>query len=129
MNAVNLSKSDYAWVDAAKRLIAKRESRGSKVAAALRTPENKIFCGVNIDVEGSSPCSFCAEYAAIGTMVSEGYDRIETITGVGRKQRVLPPCGKCRQLISVFGNPYVIVKNDGQLVKVKISESYPLPIV
>lgn len=128
MNAVSLSKQDLALVDAAKTLIERRKSKRSTVAAALRTHENRIFCGVNIEIEGSSPCSICAEYAAIGTMVSEGYDRIETIAAVGTRRQVLAPCGKCRQLISVFGNPYVIVKISGKLVKVKLSELYPFPI-
>lgn len=128
MKTVALSRQDYVLVNTAKRLIAKRKSRRCTVAAALRTPENKVFCGVNIEVEGSTPCSMCAEYTAIGRMLSEGYEKIETITAVGIKHGVLPPCGKCRQLISVFGNPYVIVKTIEKLGKVKLTELYPLPI-
>jgi len=96
----------------------------------LRTKSGKVFCGVNIEVEGSAPCSICAEYAAIGTMVTEGENKIETIVAVssGRGYSVIPPCGKCRELTGEFGDPYVIVKIDGKLKKVKLNELHPLPV-
>jgi cytidine deaminase len=64
-------------------------------------------------------------------MVSEGEGNIETIVAVSsnRNYSVLPPCGKCRQFISEFGNPYVIVEVNGKLKKVKLSELCPLPVV
>jgi cytidine deaminase len=64
-------------------------------------------------------------------MVSEGEGKIDTIVAFAYKQggHVLPPCGKCRQFISEFGNPYVIVQVGGQLKKAKLSELYPLPVV
>jgi len=71
----------------------------------------------------------CAEYAAIGTMVSEGERRIDTIVAVnGHKHAILPPCGKCRQMISEFGDPYVILKLRGRLIKAKLSQLYPIQV-
>jgi len=71
----------------------------------------------------------CAEYAAIGAMVTEGATRIATIVAVsGKKRVILPPCGKCRQLISEFGNPYVIVKLRGRVVKARLKDIYPMQI-
>jgi cytidine deaminase len=126
-----LSKRDLELVDKAKDLIGKRKSKRSSVAAALRTKNNKVFSGVNIEIQCSDPCSICAEYAAIGTMVSEGEEEIETIVAFGYKNggRVLPPCGKCRQFISEFGDPQVIVQVDGKLKKVSLSELYPVPVL
>jgi cytidine deaminase len=71
----------------------------------------------------------CAEYAAIGAMVTETSAKIGTIVAVnGKKNAVLPPCGKCRQFINEFGNPYVILKVRGKLVKAKLAELYPIPV-
>ena len=132
MKTVNLTRQDLDLVDMAKALIAERRSRISGVAATLRTGNGRVFSGVNIEIEASAPCSICAEYAAIGTMVTEGGMEIETIVAVSLHDdgwSVLPPCGKCRQFISEFGNPYVIVEVDGKLKKVRLSELYPLPVV
>ena len=130
MRFVDLTESDSGLVEEAKSLIAKRKSKRSSVASVLRTCTRKVFEGVNIDIDCSAPCSICAEYAAIGAMVSQGEDKIETIVAYSHKNGgyVLPPCGKCRQFIAEFGNPYVIVKGDQKLKKVKLSELYPLPV-
>jgi homotetrameric cytidine deaminase len=131
MQLVDLSKGDLELVEKAKELIRKRKSRRSSVASVLRTKNGRVFQGVNIEIACSAPCSICAEYAAIGTMVSEGEEEIDTIVAFAYKQggHVLPPCGKCRQFISEFGNPYVIVQVDRELKKAKLSELYPLPVV
>jgi homotetrameric cytidine deaminase len=130
MQFVNLTKQDLELVDRAKDLIRKRKSKRSTVSAALRTVNNKIFHGVNIEIECSAPCSICAEYAAIGTMISEGEEEIETIVAISCKNfSIIPPCGKCRQFISEFGDPYVIVEIEGKMKKAKLRELYPLPVV
>ena len=104
-------------------------SKRTSVAAVLKTKDQRVFQGVNIEVNGSAPSSFCAEYAAVGAMVSEGALEILTIVAVnGKKHVVLPPCGNCRQLLREFGNPYVILKLRGRHVKVKLAELYPIQV-
>jgi cytidine deaminase len=131
MQLTNLTKQDSELVQKAQELIKKRISKRSTVAACLRTTSNQVFCGVNISIEGSEPCSICAEYAAIGTMVTAGEREIKTIVAVSGKHKnvILPPCGKCRQFICEFGNPDVIVQVDAEAKKAKLSELYPLPVV
>jgi len=130
MQFLDLEKADLELLEKAKDLIAKRKSKRSSVASVLRTRSGKIFEGVNVEIECSAPCSICAEYAAIGTMVTEGEQEIETIVAYSYKNGgyVLPPCGKCRQFICEFGNPYVIVQVGQKFKKVKLSELYPLPV-
>jgi cytidine deaminase len=130
MQFLDLEKPDLELLEKAKDLIAKRKSKRSSVASVLHTRSGKIFEGVNVEIECSAPCSICAEYAAIGTMVTEGEQEIETIVAYSYKNGgyVLPPCGKCRQFICEFGNPYVIVQVGQKLKKVKLSELYPLPV-
>ena len=95
----------------------------------LKTKDQRVFQGVNIEVSGFAPSSFCAEYAAVGAMVSEGASEIQTIVAVnGKKNAVLPPCGNCRQLLREFGNPYVILKLRGRHVKVRLAELYPVQV-
>jgi len=104
-------------------------SERTSVAAALKTKDQRVFQGVNIEVSGSAPSSFCAEYAAVGAMVSEGASEIQTIVAVnGKKNAVLPPCGNCRQLLREFGNPYVILDLRGRHVKVRLAELYPVQV-
>jgi cytidine deaminase len=130
MQFLDLEKADLELLEKAKNLIAKRKSKRSSVASVLRTRSGKIFGGVNVEIECSAPCSICAEYAAIGTMVTEGEQEIKTIVAYSYKNGgyVLPPCGKCRQFICEFGNPYVIVEVAHKLRKVRLSELYPLPV-
>jgi len=132
MKLENLTNQDLELVEIAKDLIRKRRSKISSVSAVLKTKNHKIFSGVNIEIECSAPCSICAEYAAIGAMVTEGEKEIDTIVAVNLWETgysILPPCGKCRQLISEFGNPYVIVDVEGEQKKVRLGELYPLPVV
>lgn len=60
MQFEDLTKQDLELVEKAKDVIRKRKSKTSTVGAALRTKNNQIFCGVNIEIECSAPCSICA---------------------------------------------------------------------
>jgi len=124
-----ISAKDRLLIDQASKLAIMRRSERTSVAAVLKTKDKRIFQGVNIEVSGSAPSSFCAEYAAVGAMVSEGASQILTIVAVnGKKNIVLPPCGNCRQLLREFGNPYVILTVRGRQVKVRLSELYPVQV-
>jgi cytidine deaminase len=127
LDFIDVTEQERGLVRLAGNLIQKRRSKRSSVGAALITSSGRIFQGVNIDIESSAPCSICAEYAAIGTMVSEGEQVIDAIVAVNYKGQTIPPCGRCRHFISEFGNPYVIVETDGGLKKSRLSDLYPLP--
>ena len=129
MRTHRISAKDRLLIDQASKLAIMRRSERTSVAAVLKTKDKRIFQGVNIEVSGSAPSSFCAEYAAVGAMVSEGASQILTIVAVnGKKNIVLPPCGNCRQLLREFGNPYVILTVRGRQVKVRLSELYPVQV-
>jgi cytidine deaminase len=127
LNFAELTERDHNLIDLARKLIQQRKSKWSGVASVLTTSSGRIFQGINIEIEASAPSSICAEYAAIGTMVTEAENSIDTIVAVNTKGRVIPPCGKCRQFISEFGNPYVIVEIDSKLKKTRLIDLYPLP--
>ena len=129
MRVRRISAEDRLLIERASELARRRRSERTSVAAVLKTKDQRIFQGVNIEVSGSAPSSFCAEYAAVGAMVSEGASEIQTIVAVnGKKNAVLPPCGNCRQLLREFGNPYVILKLRRRHVKVRLAELYPVQV-
>ena len=65
------------------------------------TAAGSVYSGVCIDT--ASGTGFCAEHAAIAAMVTAGEYRIARIVATWRSDAgelyVLPPCGRCRELI------------------------------
>ncbi len=94
-----------------------RDGESGLVGCALETSDGEIFTGVNIDV----PCSmgFCAEHAAVAAMLGTGRTRVVRIATVYKDGRVIPPCGRCRELLSQIdhGNleAEVAVTNDSAM--------------
>ena len=88
------------------------------VAAALVTDKGNVYRGVCIDTACS--LGFCAEHAAVAAMLTAGEDRVEKIVAVGSQGDIMPPCGRCRELLMQLGNPdaLVLVAED-TAVKVK----------
>ena len=71
------------------------------VGATLVTATGERHVGVCIDT--ASGTGFCAEHAAIASMVTAGEYLIAAIAAVWRDERgrlhVLAPCGRCREFI------------------------------
>lgn len=88
------------------------------VAAALVTDKGNVYRGVCIDTACS--LGFCAEHAAVAAMLTAGEDRVEKNVAVGSQGDIMPPCGRCRELLMQLGNPdaLVLVAED-TAVKVK----------
>lgn len=93
-------------------------SAGS-VKAALITGKGNIYTGICLDTACS--LGFCAEHAAIAQMITAGESRIEMIAAV-KDGAVLPPCGRCRELISQI-NPdnknSLVMLPENQVVKLR----------
>lgn len=68
------------------------------VGAALETENGNVYVGVCIDTACS--IGFCAEHAAAAAMVTAGENRVVKMVAVGRDGKPMPPCGRCRELIS-----------------------------
>lgn len=67
------------------------------VATAILTKNGNIYTGVCID----SACSlgFCAERNAIGNMITNGEEKIEKLICIESDERIMMPCGACRELL------------------------------
>ncbi len=73
------------------------ECIAGEVGCILLAQSGNEYTGVSI----SAACGigFCAEHSAIAAMVTAGESRIEEIVAVNGEGRVLPPCGRCRELM------------------------------
>jgi cytidine deaminase len=83
------------------------------VGAALRDERNRIHAGCNVE-NAAFPEGICAEAAALAAMVVAGGRRCTEIAVVGGGDRLISPCGGCRQKLREFGaDDMVIVLCDG----------------
>ncbi len=91
-----------------------RHADAGGVGAAILSVSGKVYTGVCIDTACSM--GFCAEHAAIATMITAGENRILKAIAVGKDGRIMPPCGRCREFISQ-------IHDDNLNTEVMISES------
>ena len=131
---MQLTKDDKELIEKAKEIILKSNKIDlydtADVGSALITPKGNIYVGVCI----GHFCGIgsCAEYQAIGNMISNGEKEIKKIVAVwyDKKKKkfmgVIPPCGKCREMIKQTSkknyNADVIISN---LKKVKLKDLLP----
>lgn len=87
----------------------KKNGEAGHVACALETASGAVYTGICIDV----PCSLgiCAEQAAIAEVLKHRETKIKRIVAVYEDGSILPPCGRCRELISQLdlGNENTVV--------------------
>ncbi|UHO40687.1 cytidine deaminase [Chryseobacterium capnotolerans] len=84
------------------------------VAAAIETADGNIYTGISIDTACSM--GFCAEHSAVAEMLKNGEHYIKAVVAVGSDGNAIPPCGRCRELMSQLSkenlNAVIEVKND-----------------
>lgn len=83
------------------------------VAAAIETKDGNVYTGISIDTACSM--GFCAEHSAVAEMLKNGERYIKAVVAVGNDGNAVPPCGRCRELISQLSkenlNTVIEVKN------------------
>jgi len=97
------------------------------VGAALRTDENSIFSGCNVE-NTSYGLTICAERNAIFQMVAAGEHKIRELLVIGDSEEFLPPCGACRQVMAEFSDQHTIIymcNNQGQWKETTMGEILP----
>jgi cytidine deaminase len=76
-----------------------------EVGAAVRTAAGQVFSAIHFETS-TAFANVCGEIAAICCMVAAGHRDLETVAAVWRDPQgrhfVLPPCGRCREVISDF---------------------------
>lgn len=82
-----------------------------RVGAVVVGSGGEIFTGANIE-NAAYPSSSCAETTAIGTAVSQGIRKIETVAVACIDAEDIEgayPCGDCRQIMSEFDVERILV--------------------
>jgi cytidine deaminase len=74
-----------------------KDVRIGDVGCALITDKGNIYFGVSI--HASCGIGFCAEHSAIASMVTNSEYKIKKIVAVSSDGSILPPCGRCRELM------------------------------
>ena len=77
---------------------------GFKVGAAVQGENGAVYAGCNVE-NAAYPVGTCAEEAAIVAMIAAGERRIAAILVLGEGQKLVTPCGACRQRIREFATP------------------------
>ncbi|WP_371101200.1 cytidine deaminase [Streptomyces sp. PU_AKi4] len=120
---------DRELVEAATRA-ARTRCRGDNhtMAAAGRGRDGRIVTAVNAYHFTGGPC---AELVLVGAAAAQGIYELETIVAVGDRDRgVVPPCGRCRQvLLDYFPGLGVIVGGGEDVRTVPIAELLPVGYV
>lgn len=117
---------DLEIVEAARDLItACSDDEYHTVGSAARAEDGTIVTGVNVHHFTGGPC---AELVVLGRAVAEGAGDLRQIVAVGDRGRgVVPPCGRCRQvLFDYFPAIDVVIGDESSLQAVSIAELLPL---
>ena len=116
-----LTEKDQELIAAATKAIKERyRNDWQEVGAALRTRDDRLVTGVNLDAYVGRG-AVCAEAIAIGRALTEKGDHgIETIVAVRHPKpgepgdiAVVSPCGTCRELIHDYDAKARVIVMDG----------------
>ncbi|WP_316525100.1 cytidine deaminase family protein [Kitasatospora brasiliensis] len=116
---------DEELVKAAKE-VARRYARGDNhtVAAAGRNADGRIVTALNAYHFTGGPC---AELVLIGAAAGQGAYDLTTVVAVRDRERgVIPPCGRCRQvMLDYFPELRIIVGKGAELRAVPVLDLLP----
>ncbi|MFE5796350.1 cytidine deaminase family protein [Streptomyces sp. NPDC056503] len=116
---------DHGLVRAAAH-VARTRCRGDNhtMAAAGRARDGRIVTAVNAYHFTGGPC---AELVLVGAAAAQGVYDLRTVVAVGDGDRgVVPPCGRCRQvMLDYFPGVEVVVGGGDRLRAVPIAELLP----
>ena len=101
---------------------------GFNVGTVLRGGNGRLYAGCNVE-NASFPQGTCAEVAAIAVMVADGERRIVEAVVMAEGERVIAPCGGCRQHLREFADdatPIHLCGPEGVRRTVTLGELLPL---
>jgi len=126
---MRLTAADRALVAAAKDAIRRAfVKEWHHVGAAIRTRAGKVYSAVNLDTYVGS-CAICAEACALGAAYAAGaraFDACVAVRYTGRGEpTVVAPCGRCREMLFDYGDPYVLYPTARSVAKARASALLP----
>lgn len=92
---MNLKEVAVQWV---KSIVLNDYIAYGDVATAIETIDGNVYTGISMD----TACSLghCAEHSAVSEMLKHGEYRIKAVVAVDSNGNAVPPCGRCRELMS-----------------------------
>jgi cytidine deaminase len=123
---MNFSEKDLELINIAKELIQQRYiPKRQVIGAAIRTKSGKIFSAVNLDTN-LGRAAVCAESIAMGMVVAQGGEEVDTIVAVSHLGEIVSPCGICREMICDYApEAFVIVPSGDGPEKVVATDLLP----
>lgn len=121
----HLNQVDFSQLrSAAKAVLAPTELNRNvafgSVAAAILSQSGTVYTGICLDTACS--LGFCAEHAAVAEMLKNGEYQIRACVAVNRFGQAIPPCGRCRELLSQLSSDNLkaeIEISDGQILSLE----------
>lgn len=101
---------------------------GFHVGACLLSKNGAYFLGCNVENSTYSP-TICAERTAIVKAVSECEQNFTAIAVVSDSDKIVTPCGTCRQVLSEFCStdmPVICANNKGEYQIFTLGELLPV---
>jgi cytidine deaminase len=120
MASIDIARLKAEAMKVAGEFTCSKDCSAGSVGAALLSDSGQIFTGICIDTACS--LGFCAEHAAIAAMLKERQTAIRAIVAVKSDGRVMPPCGRCRELIRQVDPTNwdtLVILGDAQLVTLR----------
>ncbi|MEU7489304.1 cytidine deaminase [Streptomyces sp. NPDC042319] len=107
---------DHALVRAAEEAVAAyAQGDDHTVAAAARTADGRIVTGLNVYHFTGGPC---AELVVMGAAAARGaYDLRQIVAVADEGRGVIPPCGRCRQVLLDYYPDLTVVVGSGDTVR------------
>lgn len=81
---------------------------GFPVGAAVRGASGAVYAGCNVE-NAAYPEGCCAETSAISALVMGGETRIVEVAVAGAGEKLVMPCGGCRQRLREFADDGVAI--------------------
>ena len=81
----------------ARLIFPSEDCRAASVASVIVSESGKTYSGVCVEFECGM--GFCAEHAAVAEMLKHQESRIAHVVAVNEAGKVLPPCGRCREMM------------------------------
>ena len=122
-----LSQADKELIEFAADVIRKNYDNINwwhTVGAAVKAKNGNVYVGVNCD---SVSHGSCAEVIALGAAVTAGEREFDTIVAVlgGESEKILPPCGNCRQMMYSYDKNMKVILSEDTKVNVLELLKYP----
>ncbi len=96
------------------------------VGVALLDENNNIHLGCNVE-NSAYPEGVCAEAGAISNMILSGGKTINKILIVSSGERMVTPCGGCRQKIKEFSDErtQILIDHNNKITQFNINDLLP----